>query len=242
MMFNISLSSGILVLVLFNIYVVFSYAIGRQHSLMIGFIELILFTLYAFLIVITVVMIQQNTYEQIDLQLKQTYEKLHEKEDKDFLTGTINNKTMLEKINYEYERVFRYRTTSALAFLDIDGFRKMNEMFGYSLGDEVLKKTTEAITEELRATDILGRYSGDKFLVLMPNTTPSESLVLFNRIKQSISVIEWFYPDLNITFSIGVNELATGDNKLDVRAIIDATEELMLGARQEGPDNIKIKE
>lgn len=102
---------------------------------------------------------------------------------KDALTGLLNRRAMEQTLKQELARAKRYGTPLNLAFVDLDDFKPINDRFGHERGDDVLVHVASLFTELSRETDIIARYAGDEFVLIMPGVTLSESKALMDRLK-----------------------------------------------------------
>lgn len=124
----------------------------------------------------------------------------------DPLTAIYNRDYVDKQIEYEFEKAKRYGTLFSLILFDIDIFKKVNDTFGHLAGDEVLKNTAITIKSQLRSSDIFGRYGGEEFLLMLPETNLENTAFLSQRIRQSIQRMVTVYKgnEIRITISLGV--------------------------------------
>jgi diguanylate cyclase (GGDEF)-like protein len=113
----------------------------------------------------------------------------------------------LENLKKEMLRAKRYKHSLSAIMLDIDEFKKINELFSFKTGDEVLTLIVKIIQKTIRAVDILTRYSGDRFLIILPNTNKRESFELAERLRQNVSErtkrIHGLDSGVTVTLSVG---------------------------------------
>lgn len=121
----------------------------------------------------------------------------------DDLTGCLNKKTVLNRLEQEISRANRYQYDLTMMLIDLDDFKKINDAYGHLEGDKVLMNFTGITRQSIRNTDIIGRFGGDEFLVILPNTNIKKALVLSDRIHKaaadsshtpwsvSIGISEW---------------------------------------------------
>lgn len=125
----------------------------------------------------------------------------------DGLTGTYNHRYFHETIEHLYKESHEKKTPLSLLMIDIDYFKKYNDNFGHSQGDELLKQIAQILRENIRVEDILCRYGGDEFCVILPNTHKQEAIILADRLRKSVNDY-YSEEDLNngeTTLSIGVS-------------------------------------
>lgn len=121
----------------------------------------------------------------------------------DALTGIMNRRSFLKYADREIERAHRYGAELALLFIDIDFFKQVNDVFGHSIGDEVLKRFVQILGNRLRATDVLARWGGEEFVVLIPESNADKARQIGEILRAVIEAEE--IPSVgHITCSIGV--------------------------------------
>lgn len=141
---------------------------------------------------------------------------IQEKSLTDPVTGVANRRCFCRHLNGEIARACRYRRNLSLALLDIQGFRRINEDFGYDVGDAALRATADCLVSNIRETDFVGRVGNDEFGILLPETARNEAMIALARVKRHIE-------DLNasgelpveVRLSVGVvDRIAEGDEML----------------------------
>lgn len=128
--------------------------------------------------------------------------KIEELSRQDMLTELTNHRGFQEHLRRECASVERGNDPLTLAFIDLNAFKKVNDTFGHSRGDEIIAKAAEIIRASVRNTDIPCRYGGDEFVIIMPNTEIEDSKSLFSRLIDNLEVAN---AD-GLSFSIGVAE------------------------------------
>jgi len=123
----------------------------------------------------------------------------------DELTGAWNRRRFEETVETEMDRLRRYGQRLSLMILDVDHFKKINDLYGHSIGDQVLIDLSNTIRSSLRVSDSLTRWGGEEFIILCPNTTAETVSKLAERLRKEVSSIE-FQKVGNITLSFGVAE------------------------------------
>ncbi len=121
----------------------------------------------------------------------------------DPITGLYNNRFLHNILDHELKRSKRYGLPLSIIFIDLNNFKNVNDLMGHSIGDVVLRKVSEKLLESVRATDVLARYGGDEFVVLMPQTESSSSKIIIKRLQEAVSNLD-LPGDSKISLSFGI--------------------------------------
>ena len=125
----------------------------------------------------------------------------------DRMTGVVNRQAVLAALFAEVERASRYERPLCVAFVDIDHFKVVNDSYGHAAGDIVLRGVAQTISENLRASDLIGRYGGEEFMLILTETTVEEGADLSEKLRKLVErarhVVEG-NQDLSVTISIGI--------------------------------------
>jgi two-component system, cell cycle response regulator len=124
----------------------------------------------------------------------------------DALTGCFNRRALMEKLEQEMDRAARYATMLTCMMIDIDNFKQINDTYGHLVGDRVLKQLANLLRREQRSVDIVARYGGEEFVVLLPETTITESRNFAERILRRVAGHDFGEAGqpVRVTISIGV--------------------------------------
>ncbi|WP_372964407.1 diguanylate cyclase [Marinobacter sp.] len=128
----------------------------------------------------------------------------------DPLTGAFNRRHFEERVEAEAARTLRHGTPLSLIIFDIDYFKKINDRFGHHGGDEVLVRLTELTLQNLRSSDVLARWGGEEFIILLPQCDAEEAQKVAEKLRRSIAG-QVFGRVGKITCSFGVAEVSRGD-------------------------------
>jgi diguanylate cyclase (GGDEF)-like protein len=131
--------------------------------------------------------------------------------ERDLLSGVLNRRGIEQKLDTELKRVGRSSHSLSLALIDIDHFKAINDQAGHAAGDSALRDVVSAISSHLRAHDLLGRFGGDEFLLVLPHTTWSDAFSVSSRIEQSVRELSVPGAGLPLTISIGLTQAAAGE-------------------------------
>lgn len=155
----------------------------------------------------------------------------------DGLTGLFNRRYFDINLGKEVRRALRYGKDLALAIIDLDNFKQINDTRGHVFGDIVLKKLAEVLIKTCREEDVVCRYGGEEFVLLLPEISASGTIHLLERIRETIHSTT-FFSDHAITFSAGVAAFPTHYENDEVLSIVQAADRALYQAKYEGKDRI----
>jgi len=158
----------------------------------------------------------------------------------DELTNLYNRRAFGLMGEREVNRARRYRRPLALIFFDIDRFKNVNDSYGHLIGDHVLRVLTELVTKTTRATDIVCRYGGEEFIVLMPEASREEGLAMAERLRQEVSrmTVVTAGGTLSLTVSLGVAALRPEEDE-NIESLIARADRAMYQAKAAGRNTIR---
>jgi len=174
------------------------------------------------------------------LKERRRYERaMLEKVNTDPLTGVYNRRRFDEILHIEFERVMRYDLAIGLLILDIDHFKKVNDTYGHQAGDDVLIATAAKISESLRKSDLLGRYGGEEFIALLPETSRENALETAERLRRVIETNTVSYGNhiIKVTISVGVSYLHS-EKGLTIERIIKNADDALYAAKERGRNQV----
>jgi diguanylate cyclase (GGDEF)-like protein len=161
-------------------------------------------------------------------------DELHLKSVTDSLTGAYTHGYLHEILELEIQRSLTEKTPLSITIIDIDDFKRINDTHGHLFGDRVIKETAETISANIRGEDILGRYGGDEFLVIMPGADEGISGTVARRICASISKNGY-----QATVSIGATTF-TGDETQSVKDLIQKADNNLYQAKHDGKNQVAM--
>jgi diguanylate cyclase (GGDEF)-like protein len=158
----------------------------------------------------------------------------------DQLTGLYNRRAFALMAEKEVGRARRYQRPLALILFDIDHFKGVNDTYGHLVGDHVLRVLTELVTRTTRATDIVCRYGGEEFIVLMPEAGREEAMARAERLREEISRMTVVTAEgtLSLTVSLGVAGLGPNGGE-DLNSLINRADRAMYQAKAAGRDTVR---
>lgn len=172
---------------------------------------------------------------------KQLEEKLKKIAIRDSLTDCYNRSYLMERLNQILDNYRRVGKDFSLVMLDIDHFKNVNDKYGHLAGDMVLVELVKIINEEIRSYDILGRYGGEEFILVLPDTNKEESYIIINRILNKIRENVFIYKNnkIKITFSAGIVESSEIDkDELSTESLISLADSRLYDAKDFGRDEV----
>lgn len=164
---------------------------------------------------------------ELQNELLNAREELRERAAKDLLTLLPNRSSIVDGLQREMERCHRDERTVGLILLDLDHFKAVNDSLGHFGGDVVLRETANCLRSNMRNYDLVGRYGGEEFLIVLPNSDLAQTAVQAERIRTRLSELKLFVDgrELNITASFGVT-VSDGAERLPDQLIRVADEAL----------------
>lgn len=161
----------------------------------------------------------------------------------DDLTGLYNRQYLLDRLEEEMSRSKRYNTPISCMLMDIDYFKVINDMYGYQVGDRVLKQISSILKNHIRKEDIVTRYGDEEFIIALPNTNDKNAYVLAERIRKDIKSFKFFKEEeepMNVTISIGVSTFPFPNMEPDVNTLIRYAEHSLYNAKKQGKNKVVL--
>lgn len=150
----------------------------------------------------------KDELEEKNKQLEIINKKLEELSVTDALTGLYNRRYFLERLNSEFSRSKRYNICISLLMLDLDHFKRVNDTYGHQKGDDVLRKTSKILKRNCRAHDIVARFGGEEFIMLLCQTDPDGAFIAAERIRKDVEDYRFTWEGgapFKATISIGIS-------------------------------------
>jgi len=157
----------------------------------------------------------------------------------DGLTGLLNHVTIKNQLITEISRAHRQQHPLTFAMIDLDTFKDINDTYGHPVGDRVIKSVARMLVKRLRKTDIIGRYGGEEFAVILPETSLNMAKSILDAIRQSFSqtIQQSNAGQFTTTFSVGIARLEAHSS---INTIIDAADKALYEAKSSGRNNIQV--
>ncbi|MDN5331814.1 MAG: hypothetical protein PWP45_1039 [Tepidanaerobacteraceae bacterium] len=159
----------------------------------------------------------------------------------DGLTGLYNHRYIYNQLEHMVNHVRNCGGTFSLILIDIDHFKSYNDSYGHLMGDKVLKKLAEILKQNVRNGDIVGRYGGEEFAIILPDTPGSEAYAIAERIRKAVESTEFAVTEegkkIFVTVSAGV--ASCPDDALSVKELVNkADQALLFGAKKKGRNRV----
>jgi diguanylate cyclase len=143
------------------------------------------------------------------IKLKEAYRRIEELAELDELTGSYNRRCIMRMLGEEIARARRIETRCSIALIDLDWFKRINDAHGHPTGDEVLRTFAITMFANIRTIDRFGRYGGEEFLLVLPDTPVDGAAHILERLREIVADLDWsaFSPGMRVTISAGVATL-----------------------------------
>ena len=188
-----------------------------------------------------------SVMENDDKKVKQLQQKVHKLElalakakketRKDFLTNLISKRGLDEDLNRVDKSFERYGIDYSICFFDLDKFKMINDTFGHEAGDIILKHTGQIMNKIKRDVDIFGRYGGEEFLAILPNTPLDGALVFAQKIRQEVEAYNFLYKGESITVTVSAGVTNRKDFSSQ-KEMIEASDRLLYKAKEAGRNKV----
>jgi len=155
----------------------------------------------------------------------------------DSLTGLYNRRHFESNLEREFLRAQRYNNKLSLAVIDIDHFKSINDTYGHSCGDYVIKEVAYLALHTIRTTDMIFRYGGEEFTAILTETSPENALIPLERLRKSVENHNFRFngQEIKVTISIGVNSDTGFENFWQM---FDAADRALYSAKENGRNQV----
>ncbi|WP_206019659.1 sensor domain-containing diguanylate cyclase [Pseudomaricurvus alkylphenolicus] len=158
----------------------------------------------------------------------------------DKLTGLFNRGYWQEKLSEAVQLHARYETAHSLILFDIDHFKRVNDSYGHQAGDEVIRQVADSAAQSARVMDVVGRYGGEEFGIILPETDAEGARVLGERLRQEVETLQIPFEreQLTVTISLGIASL--NSSMLDEDKWLQAADEALYQAKEQGRNQVVV--
>jgi polar amino acid transport system substrate-binding protein len=186
-------------------------------------------------ILLLLLLLRELVVRQYKIKLQALNKELEQLSNTDPLTGIANRRSLNHAFEKEINRADRYRSTFSAVMLDVDHFKEINDNFGHHAGDHVLKAIADLVGTTIRTNDLVGRWGGEEFVILCPETDQYGALQLAETVRQKIQSHDFGIP-LRITASLGIAEYREG---LSLDELIKTVDTALYDAKKAGRNQVK---
>lgn len=184
---------------------------------------------------------KQNA-EQLALELQKANNSLRELAYRDSLTGLYNHRYFQKLLEAELARAGRYDNPVSLLMVDIDFFKKVNDLYGHLVGDDVLAEVSSVLVRLVRSCDVVARYGGEEFAVVLPETGTGGAKVLAQRLRRGVEQkkIESNGQVVSVTISVGLASTDMSEHVLSRVALIECCDQALYMAKHNGRNRVEL--
>ncbi len=174
--------------------------------------------------------------EQANRKLQQSFALEQQLARKDDLTGLFNRRHFLELADREFGASVRYRRPLSILMIDTDRLKLVNDSFGHKAGDKMLVTVARTAAAQLRAADVMARYGGDEFIILLPQTGAQEAFPIAERIRESVAAarLENERGSFTVTLSIGIADMIREPRDASVQDVVQRADKVLYAAKTAG--------
>lgn len=160
---------------------------------------------------------------------------------RDSLTGLFNHTAIKDELDREVVRSKRHGTSLVFAMIDIDHFKQINDTYGHPIGDRVIKSLARLLKQRLRASDLVGRYGGEEFAVILVNADRAAALQVLDTIRQDFSQLRHLSDgkEFTVTFSCGIADVS---QFRDATKLIEASDKALYNAKHAGRNQVAVSD
>jgi diguanylate cyclase (GGDEF)-like protein len=174
--------------------------------------------------------------EATNIALENANDRLHEQATSDPITGGMNHRAIQQFLQDEVELQQRYGRACAVLFLDVDFFKTINDVHGHRTGDLILREFNALVSSAVRAADAVGRWGGEEFLAVLPETDSDAAIAVAERIRECVAAAEFGPANLHVTCSIGVAACPNDGDNAD--ELVSAADHAMYAGKMLGRNQV----
>ncbi|MFN8382965.1 MAG: GGDEF domain-containing protein [Anaerolineales bacterium] len=195
---------------------------------LLGLVSIVTWTFYFFLV----------NSARLELDLESARSELMQLAMTDPLTGLYNRRHFFERAEIEFERAKRQEHSISFLLMDVDGFKDINDKFGHDAGDAVMLHLSDILPGEVRVFDLVARYGGDEFIVMLVDVPEDQSYQIAERIREVVSrsPVAFDFQAINIQLSLGIASFMDEDG--DLKTILRRADSALYQAKQHGKNRV----
>ena len=177
---------------------------------------------------------RQDMLEREKMELTRARDQMRYHAEHDDLTGLWNHRIIVERLRSEVERMRRDRTPLSVILVDIDHFKRVNDLFGHFSGDLVLQKVGEIFTHSVRTYDWIGRYGGEEFLLILPGSNIENALLRAEELRQAVQAAQIVDGETTIQVTASFGVASEFPNHYEAEAVIQTVDGALYQAKNRG--------
>jgi diguanylate cyclase (GGDEF)-like protein len=158
----------------------------------------------------------------------------------DDLTKLYNYRYLMKYLQADVKRCLRYKKKVSLLFIDVDGFKRINDTFGHLVGSQALAEMGQVFKRIVRETDVVGRYGGDEFVIVLPETPLNGAMVIAERIRKKVEECEFVAQNLSIRLTVSLGVANCPKHTLTAEGLIKKADAAMYRAKELSKNSIKV--
>jgi diguanylate cyclase (GGDEF)-like protein len=158
----------------------------------------------------------------------------------DDLTKLYNYRYLRKYLEADVKRCLRYKKKVSLLFIDVDGFKRINDTFGHLVGSQALAEMGQVLKKMVRETDVVGRYGGDEFVIVLPETPLNGAMVIAERIRKKVEECEFVAQNLSIRLTVSLGVANCPKHTLTAEGLIKKADAAMYRAKELSKNSIKV--
>jgi diguanylate cyclase (GGDEF)-like protein len=158
----------------------------------------------------------------------------------DDLTKLYNYRYLMQYLEADVRRCLRYKKKVSLLFIDVDGFKRINDTFGHLVGSQALSEMGQVFRGIVRETDVVGRYGGDEFVIVLPETPLNGAMIIAERIRKKVEEFEFVAQNLSIRLTVSLGVASCPKHTLTAEGLIKKADAAMYRAKELSKNSIKV--
>lgn len=174
------------------------------------------------------------------LQLESANAQLQELAQHDGLTGLLNRRHWESCLEHEFARHTRYSNPASLVLFDIDHFKQLNDTYGHQAGDEVIRQVADIIRQLARDTDYAGRYGGEEFVVLLPDTPMQGAALFAERLRKAIEQLTIKHGQYQMSCSVSLGVACMRNDMAHYNALIEEADKALYQSKSSGRNRVTL--
>lgn len=174
--------------------------------------------------------------------MREAHRQLQVQASRDGLTGVMNRRALEDRLREVFSYSQRRGASLSVALLDLDYFKAVNDTYGHQVGDDVLKAAASRVQSVIREYDAVGRYGGEEFLVMLPDTSVEEAKMVAERIRKAVEQAEVSSREqvsVAVTVSVGVATVS-GEYREDAKSLVERADNALYQAKKEGRNRVVV--